>query len=68
MVVLKTFVDTVCGIPEQLGNGKQEHRHELQRLGDWRTGAMVERYAHLAPDHLLVAASGLDSVLAIAAT
>lgn len=37
--------------------------HELQRLGGWRTGAMVERYAHLAPDHLAQAASRLDSVL-----
>ena len=36
--------------------------HELQRLGGWRTGAMVERYAHLAPDHLAVAASRLNSV------
>ena len=34
--------------------------HELQRLGGWRTGAMVERYAHLAPDHLAEAASRLD--------
>lgn len=38
--------------------------HELQRLGGWRTGVMVERYAHLAPDHLALAASRLDSVLA----
>jgi integrase len=38
--------------------------HELQRLGGWRTGAMVERYAHLAPENLAVAASRLDSVLA----
>ncbi len=38
--------------------------HELQRLGGWRTGAMVERYAHLAPDHLAVAAARLDSMLA----
>lgn len=37
--------------------------HELQRLGGWRTGAMVERYAHLAPDHLAEAASRLDPVL-----
>ena len=37
--------------------------HELQRLGGWRTSAMVERYAHLAPDHLAVAASRLDSAL-----
>jgi hypothetical protein len=38
--------------------------HELQRLGGWRTSVMVERYAHLAPDHLAKAASRLDSVLA----
>jgi len=38
--------------------------HELQRLGGWLTGAMVERYAHLAPDHLASAASRLDSVFA----
>lgn len=38
--------------------------HELQRLGGWRTGAMVERYAHLAPDHLAVAAARLDSMFA----
>lgn len=36
--------------------------HELQKLGGWRTSAMVERYAHLAPDHLAIAASRLDSV------
>lgn len=42
--------------------------HELQRLGGWRTGSMVERYAHLAPDHLAVAASRLDNVLGVAAT
>jgi integrase len=35
--------------------------HELQRLGGWRTGAMVERYAHLAPEHLAIAAQRLDS-------
>ncbi len=37
--------------------------HELQQLGGWKTSAMVERYAHLAPDHLANAASRLDSVL-----
>lgn len=26
--------------------------HELQRLGGWKTGAMVERYAHVAPEAL----------------
>jgi len=34
--------------------------HELQRLGGWKTGAMVERYAHLAPEALQGAASRLD--------
>ena len=37
--------------------------HELQQLGGWKTGAMVERYAHLAPDHLAAAAARLDSVM-----
>lgn len=37
--------------------------YELQQLGGWKTGAMVERYAHLAPDHLANAAARLDSVL-----
>lgn len=37
--------------------------HELQRLGGWQCGAMVERYAHLAPDQLAAAAGRLDGVL-----
>jgi integrase len=37
--------------------------HELQRLGGWRSSVMVERYAHLAPDHLARAANRLDSLL-----
>jgi integrase len=36
--------------------------HELQRLGGWQTSAMVERYAHLASDHLKSAATRLDDV------
>ena len=36
--------------------------HELQQLGGWKTGAMVERYAHQSPDHLANAAARLDSV------
>ena len=35
--------------------------HELQRLGGWKTGAMVERYAHVAPEALQGAANRLDS-------
>ncbi len=37
--------------------------HELQRLGGWKTGVMVERYAHVAPEALQSAASRLDAVL-----
>jgi hypothetical protein len=37
---------------------------ELQRLGGWRSSVMVERYAHLAPDHLPQAANRLDPLLA----
>ena len=35
--------------------------HELQRLGGWKTGAMVERYAHVAPETLQGAANRLDA-------
>ena len=47
--------------------------HELQRLGGWKTGAMVERYAHLAPESLAIAAQRLDAkfgsyILATSAT
>ena len=34
---------------------------ELQRLGGWKTGAMVERYAHVAPEALQGAANRLDA-------
>jgi integrase len=37
--------------------------HELQRLGGWKTAAMVERYAHVAPDNLAIAASRLNAVM-----
>jgi integrase len=37
--------------------------HELQRLGGWKTLSMVERYAHVAPEGLQVAANRLDSLL-----
>jgi len=36
--------------------------HELQRLGGWKTGAMVERYAHVAPEALQGAAARLDAM------
>jgi integrase len=36
---------------------------ELQRLGGWRSSVMVERYAHLAPDHLAKAANRIDPLL-----
>jgi site-specific recombinase XerD len=31
----------------------------VKELGGWRTLAMVQRYAHLAPDHLRAAVEGL---------
>ena len=34
--------------------------HELQKLGGWKTGSMVERYAHVAPEALQGAAARLD--------
>jgi integrase len=36
--------------------------HELQRLGGWKTGGMVERYAHVAPEALQSAANRLDAL------
>ena len=36
--------------------------HELQRLGGWKTGAMVERYPHVAPEALRGAANRLDAI------
>lgn len=35
--------------------------HELQRLGGWKTAAMVDRYAHVAPEALQGAAARLDA-------
>ena len=35
--------------------------HEFQRLGGWKTGAVVERYAHVAPEALQGAANRLDA-------
>lgn len=37
--------------------------HELQRLGGWKTQSMVERYAHVAPEGLQLAAMRLDSLI-----
>jgi integrase len=34
--------------------------HELQRLGGWKTAAMVNRYAHLSSDDLAGAAGRID--------
>lgn len=31
--------------------------HELQELGGWESAEMVRRYAHLAPEHLAIAAA-----------
>ena len=34
-------------------------RLSVQKLGGWRTLSMVQRYAHLAPDHLRAAVERL---------
>ena len=36
--------------------------YELQRMGGWKTAAMVERYAHVAPDNLAQSAARLDTI------
>lgn len=36
--------------------------HELKQLGGWKSNEMVERYAHLSPEHLSAAAARLDSI------
>jgi integrase len=35
---------------------------ELQRLGGWKTAAMVTRYAHLSPEHLAKAAAKIQPI------
>jgi integrase len=39
--------------------------YELQRLGGWKTPSMVERYAHIAPEGLQLAAGRLDAFLGL---
>lgn len=39
--------------------------YELQRLGGWKTQSMVERYAHVAPEGLQLAANRLDAILQV---
>ena len=36
--------------------------YELQRMGGWKTAAMVERYAHVAPDNLAQSAARLETI------
>ena len=37
--------------------------HELQKLGGWKNGSMVERYAHLSSDHLVASAKRIEKML-----
>lgn len=39
--------------------------HELQKLGGWKTAAMVERYAHIAPEALKGAATRLENFMKV---
>src|SRR5437660_9068246 len=60
-VLIETIDDPPCRA--FVGNAQfVAPTHELQCLGGWRTSVMVERYAHLAPDHLANAAKRLDSL------
>jgi hypothetical protein len=34
----------------------------MTALGGWKTGSMVERYAHMAPEALQAAANRLDAM------
>lgn len=36
----------------------------LQEMGGWETPAMVQRYAHLSPEHLLSHAAAIDTLMA----
>jgi integrase len=38
---------------------------ELQRLGGWKTQSMVDRYAHVAPEGLQLAAARLDNLVGV---
>lgn len=40
----------------------------IQRLGEWKTLQMVQRYAHLSPDHKRQAVERLDSAHRITGT
>ncbi|MDP1658308.1 MAG: hypothetical protein Q8L73_03025 [Methylotenera sp.] len=54
------------GSPIIVGNAASSGRtptHELQRLGAWKTTAMVERYAHIAPDALKGATGRLENFM-----
>ena len=37
--------------------------HELQKLGGWKTSAMVERYAHIAPEQIKGASKRLENFI-----
>ena len=39
----------------------------VQELGGWRTLSMVQRYAHLSPDHLVVAVEKIGMAPAVVA-
>jgi len=39
-----------------------EDLYTVQRAGGWKTQAMVQRYAHLSPDHIKAAVERLANV------
>ena len=42
--------------------------YDLQEMGDWKSAAMVRRYAHLAPAHMARHAAVLDGLLRVSST
>ena len=57
------FVGTIAAHLCHLHREAGTPTHELQRLGGWKTQYMVERYAHVAPEGLQLAASRLNAYL-----
>jgi hypothetical protein len=42
--------------------------YDLQEMGDWKSAAMVRRYAHMAPAHMARHAAVVDGLLRVSST
>ncbi len=61
-IALGTTIKVAGSKSNRRGHGVSER--ELMELGGWKVGAMVRRYAHLAPNQLAKAAGTIDRVMA----